>query len=87
MEDLRIFAAKLRHDLPTLDLHGLYPSEALDKLELFLYNNFQTDTAAKIIYGIGTGKLKEAVVGYLRKHPLVDHVIEQEGNCIVLFTH
>lgn len=85
VEDIRIFAATLRRDLPTLDLHGLYPSEALDKLELFLYNNFHTDTAAKIICGIGTGKLQSEVVSYLRKHPVVDHVIEQAGACIVLF--
>ena len=83
--DQRLFAASLRQDLPTLDLHGLYPSEALERLELFLYTTSEKDTAAKIIYGIGTGKLGEQVLAYLSKHPLVEHVIEQSGNCIILF--
>ncbi|OGH68787.1 MAG: hypothetical protein A3I29_00325 [Candidatus Magasanikbacteria bacterium RIFCSPLOWO2_02_FULL_44_11] len=85
--NVRIFAASLRHDLPTLDLHGLYPSEALERLEIFLYTTSHQDTAAKIIYGIGTGKLEEAVNAYLRKHPAIDHVIGETGYCIILFAN
>ena len=31
------FAAELGADIPELDLHGFYPDEALEKLEIFLY--------------------------------------------------
>ena len=37
------------------------------------------------IYGIGTGALEQAVVPYLREHPLVQKVKEDVGNVIVLF--
>ncbi len=88
MDDSRIFAAQLRQDLPTLDLHGLYPAEALDKLEIFLYNAFQKkESAAKIIYGIGTGRLQKAILEVVCKHPLVHDVVEQSGSCVVVFSY
>lgn len=83
--DAKIFAGELRDDLPTLDLHGFFPSEALEKLELFLYEQNQSkNQIVKIIYGAGTGKLKETVLKYLKKHPLVDTIKDKGGFAILI---
>ncbi len=84
--EARRMAAQLSTDLPTLDLHGLYPAEALDSLELFLYNAYQSGTSAvHVVCGIGSGQLASQVVECLRNHPLVDEVFQEAGKCIVLF--
>ena len=80
----KIFAAELGAEMPELDLHGLYPVEALEKLELFLFKN-KDEQMCRIIYGAGTGKLREVVLEVLKKHPMVEDVVENGGNCIVLF--
>ena len=84
--DAKIFAAQLRDDLPTLDLHGMYPDEAIEKLEAFLFKNCNDsdEQVIKIIYGGGTGRLGERVRGYLRKHSLVQEVIKEFGCCLVI---
>ena len=83
--EAKIFAAELREDLPTLDLHGFYPSEALEKLELFLYSKAQAhEDTVRIIYGGGTGKLKAEVLVYLKKHPLAGTIKDEGGAAIVL---
>jgi dsDNA-specific endonuclease/ATPase MutS2 len=83
--EAKIFAAKLRQDLPELDLHKFSPALALDEMENFLYTVYQKkETAVKIVYGIGTGRLKEKVLGALRQNPLVETVVEDTGSCIVL---
>lgn len=83
-DDLEQFAAEINQNLPTLDLHGLYPAPALDKLEVFLYNNFiKKERALKIIYGIGAGVLEERVTKQLTTHPLVRGFSKQPGYCIV----
>ena len=79
----KIFAASLGAEMPELDLHGLYPREALDKLELFLFAN-RNKQMLRVIYGGGTGKLMREVVDYLKKHPLVDEVIDNGGSCVVV---
>ena len=84
-QDLRIFAAKMRRDLPTLDLHEFIPSQVLDKLEFFLYTIFQQkEPAARIVYGIGVGQLKKIVLECLKKHPLVAKIEEEAGSCIII---
>jgi len=70
--------------MPELDLHGLYPHEALEKLELFLFKN-REEQRCRIIYGMGTGKLREEVLECLKKHPMVDEIIEDGGSCVVVF--
>jgi dsDNA-specific endonuclease/ATPase MutS2 len=85
-QEARIFAAELRTDLPTLDLHGQYPDEALYALDLFLAEVVLKDSAARIIYGHGTGTLAAVVLAYLQKSPLVATIIEQAGTCICLLT-
>ncbi len=85
---IRLLAAELRTDLPALDLHGRYPAEALDEMELFLDSYFRAgESAVKIIYGGGTGRLGEAVLGRLHSHPLVDKIEEIGGSCLVLLSN
>lgn len=84
--EAKIFAAELGAKMPELDLHGYYLNEALEKLELFLYKNYQNkETMVRIIYGFGTGKLRLEVLKYLGNHPLVQAVAEQAGSCVVVF--
>jgi len=79
-----LYFASFRQDLPTLDLHGLYPSEALEKLEHFLYTIYQAgEREARVICGIGTGKLLEAVAARLQTHPLVRDLEKEGGSCII----
>ena len=80
----KIFAASLGAEIPELDLHGFYPDEALEKLELFLFDN-KDKQMCRVIYGGGTGKLREVVLDSLKKHPMVEDVVEEGGDCIVLF--
>ena len=81
----KIFAAELCDDLPTLDLHGFYPQEALDKLELFLFDKYEFGAQTlRIIYGGGKGILKEKVLAYLKNHSLVDTIKDDGGACIVI---
>lgn len=83
---MELFAAEIDENLPVLDLHGLYPAPALDKLEVFLYNNFiKKERAVKIIYGIGSGELEGAVSKQLTSHPLVRGFSKKAGYCIVTF--
>lgn len=86
--DAKIFAASLRNDLPTLDLHGFYPNEALEKLELFLYENYQNkEGITRVIYGGGAGKLKAAVLEYLKNHPLASTIKDEGGAVIVIINN
>ena len=80
----KIFAAELGAEMPELDLHGLYPTEALEKLELFLFDN-RDEQMCRVIYGGGTGKLREVVLVDLKKHPLVEDVVENGGSVVVIF--
>ena len=79
----KIFAASLGVEMPELDLHGFYPGEALEKLELFLFAN-KDKQMCRVIYGGGSGKLREVVLGCLKKHPLVEDVIEEGSSCVIL---
>ena len=73
--------------MPELDLHGLYPQEALEKLELFLFDCYQNKkNKCRIIYGFGTGKLREVVLENLKNNPLIDEVVEEEGSCVAVFS-
>jgi len=83
--EAKIFAATLNQNLPTLDLHGFYPQEALDKLELFFYNNFKLKvTAVRVVYGGGTGKLKSEVLSALQKHPLIGKIYDEGPSVIII---
>ena len=84
-QEAKLFKAELDQNLPALDLHGFYPKEALEKLELFLYENYlQQEEILRIIYGGGTGVLKEKVLQYLKNHKLVATIKDEGGSCVIL---
>ena len=64
-------------------LVGNTVDQALDRLEKFLDETVISEQrAVRLIHGFGTGRLKEAVVEFLHKHPLVAQVraaTPQEG--------
>jgi DNA mismatch repair protein MutS2 len=56
-------------------LVGNTVDQALDRLEKFLDESLLAEQrSVRVIHGFGTGRLKEAVVDYLHKHPLVAQV-------------
>jgi DNA mismatch repair protein MutS2 len=56
-------------------LVGSTVDQALDRLEKFLDESLLGEQrSVRVIHGFGTGRLKEAVVEYLHKHPLVTDV-------------
>ena len=56
-------------------LVGNTVDQAIDRLEKFLDESLLSEQrTVRLIHGFGTGRLKEAVVEYLQKHPLVTHV-------------
>ncbi len=84
--EAREFAARLRTDLPTIDLHGLYPSAAEERLERALYDAYQAShDGLRVIYGVGTGALRTHCLTYLKKHPLVETIAADDGMCTILF--
>lgn len=71
--DFRLFAAELRTDLPELDLHGRRAGDVTYATDTFLDQQFMTGaTEVRIIFGKGTGKVREVVVAMLSRHELVD---------------
>lgn len=64
-------------------LVGNTVDQAIDRLEKFLDETLLGEQrSVRVIHGFGTGRLKEAVVAYLHKHPLVTQVrtaTQEEG--------
>lgn len=82
----KFFAAQLGAKIPTLDLHGLYPDDALGKLDFFIYQCVEKNAdSARIIYGGGTGKLRSAVLEKLKEYKAVVDRQEEGGSVVVLF--
>lgn len=83
--EYKFLAAELGAKIPELDLHGFYPDEALEKLEIFLYENLIIkEKMVRIIYGGGTGKLREVILSCLAEHKAVEEYRDQGGHCIVI---
>lgn len=81
----KLFAASLRDDLPTLDLHNTYPDEVVNELEIFLSRAIEKDfEVVRVIYGGGTGKLREITLNYLQNHKLIGKIEETGGSSLVL---
>ncbi len=84
-EETKIFVAEIRKKIPELDLHGLFPDEINNRIDLFLYENCQKqEESVKIIFGIGKGVLRKEALSFLQNHPLVDKIIDQGGSCLVI---
>jgi len=84
----KIYCAELRTDLPTLDLHGFRPYNIAERIDQFLYSLVTLkEPAASIVYGGGTGVLREAVLKDLKYHCLVETVVEKAGYCIVILAN
>lgn len=62
----------LNHNLPTLDLHGEVASLAKLLIADFIAENYMLGhKQVKIIHGMGSGVLKQAIHDYLATHKLV----------------
>ena len=84
-DEAKIFAAQIGAEIPELDLHGYFPVEALEKLEAFIYSSCKIKaTIIRVIYGLGTGRLRQEIVNYLEVHPLIDKIVEESGSALVL---
>ncbi|MBU0661185.1 Smr/MutS family protein [Patescibacteria group bacterium] len=75
------------HDIATIDLHCTSEiGEALDQLdhELYVYVN-RKERYCRVIYGIGSGRLRQAVLQLLAKNPMVRQWKEEAsgGSCVV----
>lgn len=72
-------------NIPKLDLHGLYPDEALNRVDVFLYDRYKKKLASsEIVYGIGGGVLRKKVLEFLKEHPLVSKIEEEAGRCKII---
>jgi DNA-nicking Smr family endonuclease len=72
--------------IPELDLHGFYPDQAENKVDVFLYEHYNKgEDSIRIIYGLGKGIMEETVLAYLDNHPLVAEIKKEVGSCIVVF--
>ena len=75
-----------------LDLHGARVEEALDRLESFLNDAILAGlSSVRVIHGVGTGALRNAIREHLSHHPLVkasgrDDNITSDGVTVVELT-
>lgn len=83
---IKFFAAQLGAKIPTLDLHGFYPSDALDRLDIFIYQCIEQNAdSARVIYGGGTGRLRDAVLNKIKDYAVITSCQDEGGSCIILF--
>ncbi len=68
-----------------MDLHGFFPDEVETRVDQFLYDSYNGNAeSARIVYGIGEGKMREKVLSFLEHHPLKTGIIEEIGSCVVV---
>lgn len=87
--EAKIFAAELGAEMPELDLHEKFPHEIEDEVKTFLLENYNFNKEmVRIIYGGGTGKMREAVLEVLDQKELkaiIASIKIKEGSCVVVF--
>jgi dsDNA-specific endonuclease/ATPase MutS2 len=88
LENAKILAAELAQDRPKLDLHGMFLVEGtLNEIDQFMYKCFNGGkSSAEIVYGIGEGKMQKFALDFLKKHPLVENIVEKQGYCIAILS-
>ena len=85
IDEYKFYAAELGAKIPELDLHGNYPDVAKEKMEIFISDLvFKKENIGRVIYGGGTGKLREIVLNIAKNSPLVKDVKEEGGSCLLL---
>lgn len=88
-EHFKIFAAELGAEMPQMDLHEKYPHEIEDDVKSFVLENYGLDKEmVRIIYGGGTGKMREAVLEILKQESLqsiIANIDVKEGSCVVVY--
>lgn len=87
--EAKIFAAELGAEMPQLDLHDKYPYEIENDVWAFLLENYNLNKEmVRVIYGGGTGKMREAVLNVFDQEGLkkiIEIVKAEEGSCVVVF--
>lgn len=87
--EAQIFAAELGLKIPQLDLHEKYPEEIENEVRGFVLENYNFDKEMiRIIYGVGTGKMRETVLGVLEKDDIksvIDTLEVKSGSCVIVF--
>jgi DNA mismatch repair protein MutS2 len=65
----------------SIDLHGLTVEEAMRRVEEALNRAILDDKdVLRIVHGLGTGKVREAVHAYLKRHGIASHFKLDDGN-------
>ena len=87
--DAILFAASMDYTLPCIDLHGEEKmTSAIERLEKEVYRFYTEDKRyCRVIYGIGEGKMRKAVINSLSKNPMIKSVLPEDtgGSCIVVY--
>jgi DNA-nicking Smr family endonuclease len=81
--ETKIFAAELRTDMPSIDVHGHYPDNLSARLDQFIYTH-RNESSLQVIHGHGKGVLKQKVLDICRNHPLIDAVVEKNGYVLLI---
>ena len=84
----KLYAATINPSLPVIDLHGeRYITDATNELESAAFRYAQSGaTACRVIYGVGTGKMRQAVITAIKNNPMFGEYVEEEsgGSLVVL---
>jgi len=87
--EAKIFAAELGAEMPQFDLHEKYPHEIENDVKSFVIENYGLGKEmVRIIYGGGTGKMREAVLEILNQKDLqniIANIDIKEGSCVVVY--
>lgn len=82
-DEALVFGASIGSDIPQVDLHGMFPSEALYEVDLFLYKNFGAKIL-RVIYGGGQGILRAEILKYLREQKIVRKLHEESDASVLV---